>query len=154
MTVNQSDAVNLTCSADGYPKPTITWTKNNNIINKSFIVRGKRDEGLYVCTADNGIGNASSESVVVTVEYFGPFNTTMTGSANIVSLNTPFNLSCSTQANPPARYRFYRGQESLRNISVGNTFETSVVQRTSQVNYACTPFNHFGDGKTKVIAVE
>ena len=68
MKVNQSDPVNLTCSGDGYPKPTITWTKNNNIINKSFIVRGKRDEGLYVCTADNGIGNASSESVVVTVE--------------------------------------------------------------------------------------
>ena len=85
---------------------------------------------------------------------FGPFNTTQTRTSNIVLLNTPFNLSCSAQANPPASYRFYRGQESLGNISVGNTFETSVVQRTSQVNYACTPFNLFGDGQTKVIAVE
>ena len=85
---------------------------------------------------------------------FGPFNTTLTRSSNIVYLKTLFNLSCGAQANPPASYRFYRGQESLGNISAGNTFETSVVQRTSQVRYSCTPFNHFGDGKTKVIAVE
>ena len=84
---------------------------------------------------------------------FRPFNTTLTKSVNIVYLNTPFNLSCSAQTRPPASYQFYRGQESLGNISVGNTFETSVVQRTSQVNYACTPFNHFGDGQTVVIAV-
>ena len=85
---------------------------------------------------------------------FGPFNTTLTKSVNIVYLNTSFNLSCSAQASPPARYRFYRGQESLGNISVGNTFETSVVQRTSQVSYVCLPFNHFGDGQTVVIVVE
>ena len=85
---------------------------------------------------------------------FGPFNTTLTKSVNIVYLNTPFNLSCSAQASPPASYRFYRGQESLGNISVRNTFTTSVVQRTSQVSYACLPFNYFGDGRTVVIVVE
>ena len=88
-----------------------------------------------------------------TLDY-GPFNTTLTKSVNIVYLNTSFNLRCSAQASPPARYRFYRGQDSLGNISVGNTFETSVVQRTSQVSYVCLPFNYFGDGQTVVIAVE
>ena len=68
MTVNQSDPVNLTCRADGNPKPTITWMKNSKVINKSFIVRGKSAEGLYICTADNGIGKASSKPVFITVE--------------------------------------------------------------------------------------
>ena len=85
---------------------------------------------------------------------FSPFNTILTKSVNIVHLNMPFNLSCSAQASPPASYRFYRGQESLGNISVGNTFTTSVVQRTSQVSYACLPFNYFGDGQTVVIVLE
>ena len=85
---------------------------------------------------------------------FGPFNTTLTKSVNIVYLNASFNLSCSAQASPLASYRFYRGQESLGNISVGNTFTTSVVQRTSQVSYACLPFNYFGNGQTVVIVVE
>ena len=85
---------------------------------------------------------------------FGTFNTSLTKSVNIVYLNTPFILSCSAQANPPASFRFYRGQESLGNISVGNTFTTSVVERRSQVNYACTSFNYFGDGQTVMIAVE
>lgn len=85
---------------------------------------------------------------------FGPFNTALTKSVNTVRLNTTFNLSCSAQANPPPSYRFYRGQESLGNISVGNTFATSVVERTRKVNYSCTPFNHFGDGQTVMIQVE
>ena len=37
---------------------------------------------------------------------------------------------------------------------MGNTFTTSVVQRTSQVSYACLPFNYFGNGQTVVIVVE
>ena len=37
---------------------------------------------------------------------------------------------------------------------MGNTLETSVVERTNQVNYACIPFNQFGDGKAKMILVE
>ena len=88
---------------------------------------------------------------------FGPFNashTTLTKIPNIVYLNTPFNLSCSAQAKPPASYRFYRGQESLGNISVGSTLEISVSERTNQVNYACIPFNQFGDGRAKMILVE
>ena len=85
---------------------------------------------------------------------FGPFNTALTKSVNTVRLNTTFNLNCSAQANPPASYRFSRGQESLGSISVGNTFETYVVERTSQVKYSCTPFNHFGDGQTVMIQVE
>ena len=68
MTVNQSESVDLTCRADGNPEPDIIWSKDDNITNSSFTVRGKSDEGLYVCNASNGIGNASIKSVFIAVE--------------------------------------------------------------------------------------
>lgn len=37
---------------------------------------------------------------------------------------------------------------------MGNTLEISVVERTNQVNYACIPFNQFGDGRAKIVPVE
>lgn len=53
---------------------------------------------------------------------FGPENTTLTSSLtanNIAVVNTSFNITCSTKANPPAAFRFYRDGMSLFNTATG-----------------------------------
>ena len=69
-TVNDGDVVWLNCSADGFPAPNIAWTRlfTNRNVHMPLTITGKQDEGFYVCTAENGIGNPATADVFVTVQ--------------------------------------------------------------------------------------
>ena len=69
-TVNENEKVTLNCSGEGMPTPIITWTRvsDNSPVSFPFTIAGKQNEGGYRCTADNGIGNAASQVVYVSVE--------------------------------------------------------------------------------------
>ena len=70
ITVNDRDSVTLTCTADGFPAPNITWTRllDNSSVPETFNITGKQDEGYYRCTADNGIGNPATGDIFITVK--------------------------------------------------------------------------------------
>ena len=73
-----------------------------------------------------------------------------------VVVNISFDITCSSVANPLAKYRFYRNQDNFVNDTTGtnvSVITTSINKRVKQVNYGCTPFNDFGDGSTKVLTV-
>ena len=78
------------------------------------------------------------------------------GADNIVVVNTTFNFTCSAQANPPAKYRFYKEQEiKFTTTNSGNVavYTTSVTEGINQVKFSCTPFNDDGDGPTAMVTV-
>ena len=80
--------------------------------------------------------------------------TSLTDKSVVVS--TSFDITCSSQANPHAKYRFYKDQDNFVNDTTGgdiSVITTSINKRVEQVNYGCTPFNDFGDGPTEVITV-
>jgi len=84
---------------------------------------------------------------------YHPVNTKLRSNLtnNAVVVNERFNITCSSEANPPAKYRFYKNQNNLVNDTTGSdvsVITTSVSERREQVNYSCTPFNEFGDGPT------
>ncbi|XP_068686521.1 neural cell adhesion molecule 1-like [Montipora foliosa] len=155
-TVAVGDVVVLNCTADGNPKPNITWTRlsDHNIVSMPLDITGKQNEGGYRCTAHNGIGNVATSDVFIAVQFYRPINTVFSTSLtnNKVNLTDNFTLTCNADANPPAAYRLYRGQQSLEEQSNG-TYLTSVSNKTKQVTYRCIPFNSFGDGLLKIINV-
>ena len=84
---------------------------------------------------------------------YHPINTNLRTSlvAKSVNVNTTFNITCSSKANPPAKYRFYKDKDNFVNDTTGSevsVITTSESERRKQVNYSGTPFNDFGDGLT------
>ena len=68
-TLNKDESASLNCTANGYPTPTITWAKvsDNSPVSFPLTITGKQNEGLYRCTADNGIGSPAAGEVFITV---------------------------------------------------------------------------------------
>ena len=67
----------LSCNASGKPHPNVTWTKADDVGNvlswsSSLELKNisRKQEGLYRCTTDNGLGKAeSSVRIVVQCKY-------------------------------------------------------------------------------------
>ena len=67
-------------------------------------------------------------------------------------MNKSFNITCSSEANPPAKYLFYKDQDNFVNDTTGSDVSvimTSLSERKKRANYSCTPFNDFGSGPTE-----
>ena len=62
--------VNLNCSANGKPKPRITWTRlsDNSVVTMPLININRHDARDYRCTAENGVGTPSTRSVTIVVQ--------------------------------------------------------------------------------------
>ena len=80
--VTKGQRLVLECVASGIPTPQVTWAKDGQVLrshnNTSFLLSNllidavdEGDSGKYICRADNGIGSASSATVLYEVQVFG-----------------------------------------------------------------------------------
>ena len=74
VTVVDGNVLYLTCEAEGFPTPIVTWKKNSkvlqtNINNTDFIIddASENDAGKYKCEASNSVGTVSY-TVEVTIK--------------------------------------------------------------------------------------
>ncbi|KAG0724048.1 Hemicentin-2 [Chionoecetes opilio] len=77
--VIQGSSVTLECRADGYPPAAISWSRQHGHLPSGAqseeglsITLGdveRHVEGIYICTASNGLGRPSSASMTIKVKY-------------------------------------------------------------------------------------
>lgn len=89
---------------------------------------------------------------------YHPINTNLRSNLinNTVLVDKSFNITCSSKANPPAKYLFYKDQDNFVNDTTGSDVSviiTSLSERKKRVNYSCTPFNDFGYGPTEELTL-
>ena len=73
MTVNEGQTAFLKCTADGHPRPWVTWSKINSSLpdgrhvvesSGALIVKNvkSKDDGIYSCRAENLLGSVSGSA--------------------------------------------------------------------------------------------
>ncbi|KAK3743475.1 hypothetical protein QZH41_003298 [Actinostola sp. cb2023] len=92
--IDENEVVSLTCKASGFPKPTVTWTKDGKVVHTGDRLSRKAtpdSAGKYKCSASNGVGKPQIKTFIVEIQdgletsegmktsytlFYGPMGTT------------------------------------------------------------------------------
>ncbi|XP_038560743.1 LOW QUALITY PROTEIN: Fc receptor-like protein 5 [Micropterus salmoides] len=149
----EGSSVTLTCSSDANPAATYTWYKEKGNLNhlhprntKTQLVFGSiqsSDSGKYYCAAENELGRKKSESVFIDVKYAPKLpSVSVSPSAEIVE-GSSVTLTCSSDANPAAKYTWYKENEDSPKAS-GQNFTITDFRAEHSGNYYCEAQNRRG----------
>ncbi|NWH66575.1 NCAM1 protein, partial [Geococcyx californianus] len=169
-TANLSQAVTLACDADGFPEPTMTWTKDGEPIEQgdddekySFNYDGseliikkvdKNDEAEYICIAEN---KAGEQDATIHLKVFAKPQITYVENKTAMELEDQITLTCEASGDPIPSITW---RTSTRNISnEEKTMDGRIVirsharvssltlkeiQYTDAGEYVCTASNTIG----------
>uniref|UniRef100_A0A8C9L6J0 Neural cell adhesion molecule 1 n=1 Tax=Pavo cristatus TaxID=9049 RepID=A0A8C9L6J0_PAVCR len=169
-TANLSQSVTLACDADGFPEPTMTWTKDGEPIEQedneekySFNYDGseliikkvdKSDEAEYICIAEN---KAGEQDAIIHLKVFAKPKITYVENKTAMELEDQITLTCEASGDPIPSITW---KTSTRNISnEEKTLDGRIVVRsharvssltlkeiqyTDAGEYVCTASNTIG----------
>nr|XP_024658454.1 hemicentin-1 [Maylandia zebra] len=145
----EGTSVSLNCGFNANPAANYSWYKGNiqtrisegTVLDFSSIQPS--DSGEYYCTAENELGRSASQSIFINVKYAPkPVNVSVTPSGEIVEGNS-VTLTCSSDANPAAKYTWYKGNNN-KPQSVDTQLVFTSIQRSESGQYRCRAYNSVG----------
>lgn len=141
ITVKEGDNVDVTCYADGFPKPNISWKREDNSIMPAggtthrgatlYIRKAHRlDRGGYYCIADNGVGVPNEKIIRVEVEFRPQISVARPKVAQMKA--HPADMECSVQGYPPPLVYWFKNGTQLQ--STGNYRITNMASAHETTN--------------------
>ncbi|XP_053942795.1 neural cell adhesion molecule 1 isoform X7 [Cuculus canorus] len=126
-TANLGQAVTLACDADGFPEPTMTWTKDGEPIEQEddddkygfnydgseLVIKkvDKSDEAEYICIAEN---KAGEQDATIHLKVFAKPKITYVENKTAMELEDQITLTCEASGDPIPSITW---RTSTRNIS-------------------------------------
>lgn len=115
--VPEGNSAQLKCIADGYPRPAIYWSRENDKLlpKGSHSVASveykidevtKEDRGLYFCTANNNVGEPNRRSINFEVEFAPAITVPRPKVAQALDYN--IELECRVEAYPAPTVVWYK----------------------------------------------
>ncbi|XP_024658495.2 sialoadhesin [Maylandia zebra] len=145
----EGSSVTLTCSSDANPAASYTWYKDNKVLSTGqkdvyhFISIKLENSGNYSCKSENQYGQKNSTSLSIDVQYAPKLpSVSVSPSAEIVE-GSSVTLTCSSDANPAAKYTWYKEDEDSPKAS-GHNFTISNIRPEHSGSYYCVAHNSRG----------
>ncbi|XP_039387535.1 MAM domain-containing glycosylphosphatidylinositol anchor protein 1 isoform X4 [Mauremys reevesii] len=128
-TIREGNILVLQCLVTGHPRPQVRWTKTagsasdkfqeTSVFNETLRIEKiqRLQGGRYYCKAENGVGVPAIKSIRVDVQYLDEpiltvHQTISDVRGSFYQEKTVF-LRCTVNSNPPARFIWKRGAETL-----------------------------------------
>ncbi|XP_053123580.1 B-cell receptor CD22-like [Hemicordylus capensis] len=158
--ITEGRDVVLQCSSRGNPAVTYAWYKKNQsgiLVNKSKLHLLKiqpSDSGTYYCTAQNDLGNSTSDAILDV--FYGPKNVQLTVDApdhRPIKERDTIILNCSVGSCNPGvtRYRWFKSTNEIKNRDQPILqIHAEAEQATS---YTCDACNRVNCGRSNPVAV-
>ncbi|XP_055680246.1 lachesin-like [Lutzomyia longipalpis] len=170
--VPEHQLVNLECYADGYPRPSITWTREYNALmpggghkfsgNILKIASARReDRGTYYCIAENDVGKSNTRTITLEVEF--PPVISIPRPKVAQALDYDIELKCRVEAYPPASIVWLRNGQQLHsseeykisNLATVDQVTTSSLmirglERDQYGDYYCQARNSKGQAESRI----
>ncbi|XP_053181566.1 B-cell receptor CD22-like [Scomber japonicus] len=148
----EGSSVNLTCSSVANPAAKYTWYKEN--VNPDLQPLSKEpqlvfssiqssDSGEYYCTAENQLEKRTSEYIFIDVKYGPKLPSTSASPSGEIIEGSSVTLNCSSDANPAAKYTWYKKNQPLFPAQEGNYKFTSISSDDKGMYY-CKSENQYG----------
>uniref|UniRef100_A0A8C8RFG7 receptor protein-tyrosine kinase n=1 Tax=Pelusios castaneus TaxID=367368 RepID=A0A8C8RFG7_9SAUR len=159
------------CVVDSYPEPEITWTRNNipiRLFDTRYSIQEngqlltilsveESDDGVYCCTADNGVGVAGRSCGALQVKM-KPKITRPPTNGKIIEGSKAV-LPCTTMGNPKPSVSWIKGETVLKENARITVLESGSlrihnVQREDAGHYRCVAKNSLGTAYSKPVTVD
>ncbi|XP_044046471.1 B-cell receptor CD22-like isoform X2 [Siniperca chuatsi] len=156
----ENSSVTLTCSSDANPAAKYTWYKENGnlkpLINEAELVFRSiqsSDSGEYYCTAENELGRRTSEHISINVRYAPKTSSVSASPSGEIVENSSVTLTCSSDANPAAKYTWYKENGNLKPLINEAELVFRSIQSSDSGEYYCTAENELGRRTSEHISI-
>ncbi|XP_073331900.1 myelin-associated glycoprotein-like [Pagrus major] len=148
----EGSSVTLTCSSDANPPANYTWYKKNGdpdlqpLSKETQLVFSSiqsSDSGEYYCTAENELGRRTSEYISVNVTYAPKTSSVSVSPPGEIVEGSSVTLTCSSDANPAAKYTWYKENQEVFQGQEGS-YHFSSISSEDRGNYSCKSENQHG----------
>ncbi|XP_048588277.1 hemicentin-2 isoform X2 [Nematostella vectensis] len=142
--ITENQTLELYCNATGNPAPAIRWSKGSDVTvlssGNSLTIRRVQgvDQGVYVCTASNGIGLDASSTTTVEVLVSPVIDVIQPRSQTVIE-GQPASMYCNATGNPLPNIIWTRGNGSL--VTSGMTLQITAAHRRETGTFRCTADN-------------
>ncbi|XP_038561244.1 sialoadhesin-like [Micropterus salmoides] len=153
----EGSSVTLTCSSDANPAAKYTWYKENQTLHQGpegsyyFTSISSEDRGIYFCKSENKYGQINSTSLSIDVQYAPKLPSVSASPSGEIMENSSVTLTCSSDANPAAKYSWYKKNQRL--LSEESQLVFSSIQSSDSGEYYCAAENQLGRKTTKYIFI-